>query len=633
MLETRPGKPLFPLGTIGLMFKPLPSVPDHPALEREVLERWEEEQTFQRLREQNAGGPRFSFMDGPITANAPVGVHHGIGPDAEGRLPALQGRCAASTSATRTASTRRACTSRSRSRRRSGSTRSARSRSTGSPSSRAAAATSSPSTPASRRSSSSASASGWTGATTTSPSRTRTSSTSGASSRSASAASGSTRATARRSGARAAAPRSRSTSRRATRTTRELEHPSLYVRFPLREREGESLVVWTTTPWTLPANVAAAVKPDAEYGLRDGEWRLARGGRRVRQRRPGRGPRRARVRRPFDDLPAQDGRHPPRDPVGRGRLDEGTGIVHIAPGAGAEDFELSRVHGLPVLAPIDDAGRFVPGYGAVRGLSTDEVVEPVVEALERARAARRARHDRPPLPGLLALPHAARLPGRRRLVHLGRRDPPAAARRQRDRRVDAAAVRQADGRLAPQHGRLEHLPPPLLRAAAALLPLRLRAPERDRLARRARGARRAAGSSSSRSCTGRGSTTWRSAARSATGRWGGSRRSATPGSTPASSTSRRSAGRTRAWVEHGNATGAAAGLTGADLPDHAYWEQWFPADWVSEGRAQIRLWFYSQCFMAITLTAGSRTARCSPTRTSSTRPAARCTSRGATRSS
>ncbi|MGH3000339.1 MAG: class I tRNA ligase family protein, partial [Gaiellaceae bacterium] len=49
--------------------------------------------------------------------------------------------------------------------------------------------------------------------------------------------------------------------------------PSLYVRFPLHEREGESLVVWTTTPWTLPANVAAAVNPESEYGLRrNGEW-------------------------------------------------------------------------------------------------------------------------------------------------------------------------------------------------------------------------------------------------------------------------------------------------------------------------------------------------------------------------
>jgi isoleucyl-tRNA synthetase len=55
------------------------------------------------------------------------------------------------------------------------------------------------------------------------------------------------------------------------------------------------------------------------------------------------------------------------------------------------------------------------------------------------------------------------------------------------------------------------------------------------------------------------------------------------------------------WKEHGYATGASAELSGADLPDHAYWEKWFPADWVSESREQIRLWFYSQCFMSMTL--------------------------------
>src|SRR5207247_1351167 len=57
---------------------------------------------------------------------------------------------------------------------------------------------------------------------------------------------------------------------------------------------------------------------------------------------------------PFDFLPAQEGvvhRVIPWEDVA---LDEGTGIVHIAPGAGAEDFELSRIHDLPVLAPIDD---------------------------------------------------------------------------------------------------------------------------------------------------------------------------------------------------------------------------------------------------------------------------------------
>src|SRR5256885_9788524 len=54
-------------------------------------------------------------------------------------------------------------------------------------------------------------------------------------------------------------------------------------------------------------------------------------------------------------------------------------------------------------------------------------------------------------------------------------------------------------------------------------------------------------------------------------------------------------------VEGGYGRGAAAGLTGADLPDHAYWEKWFPADLVSEMREQIRLWFYSQLFMSVAL--------------------------------
>ena len=56
------------------------------------------------------------------------------------------------------------------------------------------------------------------------------------------------------------------------------------------------------------------------------------------------------------------------------------------------------------------------------------------------------------------------------------------------------------------------------------------------------------------------------------------------------------------YIPEGYATGAAKGLTKADLPDHAYWEEWFPADWVSEMREQIRLWFYSQHFMSVVLT-------------------------------
>src|SRR3954453_6882032 len=76
------------------VFQPLPTVPDHPALEEEILARWEAEGTFQKLREKNTGGPRFSFMDGPITANNPAGVHHGHGrtlKDVFQRYKALRG--------------------------------------------------------------------------------------------------------------------------------------------------------------------------------------------------------------------------------------------------------------------------------------------------------------------------------------------------------------------------------------------------------------------------------------------------------------------------------------------------------------------------------------------------------------
>src|ERR671937_1006945 len=90
----------------------------------------------------------------------------------------------------------------------------------------------------------------------------------------------------------------------------ELEHPSLFVRFPLVDREGEALVVWTTTPWTLPANVAAAVRADAEYVLTDdGEgWAEELAGERAtRETRRGEELVGWRYRGPFDDLPPQHG--------------------------------------------------------------------------------------------------------------------------------------------------------------------------------------------------------------------------------------------------------------------------------------------------------------------------------------
>ena len=77
-----------------MAYEPLSAVPDHTALEKEVLDWWDREGIFDKLREQNAGGERFGFLDGPITANNPMGVHHAWGrtlKDVFQRYKALRG--------------------------------------------------------------------------------------------------------------------------------------------------------------------------------------------------------------------------------------------------------------------------------------------------------------------------------------------------------------------------------------------------------------------------------------------------------------------------------------------------------------------------------------------------------------
>lgn len=185
------------------------------------------------------------------------------------------------------------------------------------------------------------------------------------------------------------------------------EDPGLTVRFPLLDRPGESLLVWTTTPWTLTSNVAAAVGPDVRYvRVRQGDealW-LGRGTLRtildgpveVLEERLGRDLVGWRYAGPFDHLPAVEAalakgtRDEPDVPyvhrvvawaeVGE---EEGTGIVHIAPGCGAEDFALGKDLGLPIIAPLDEAGVFIEGFGPLSGRDVRDVTEPIVEHLRR----------------------------------------------------------------------------------------------------------------------------------------------------------------------------------------------------------------------------------------------------------
>ncbi|MDQ3328089.1 MAG: class I tRNA ligase family protein, partial [Chloroflexota bacterium] len=174
---------------------------------------------------------------------------------------------------------------------------------------------------------------------------------------------------------------------------RDLSHMSLYVKLPLKDRPNESLLVWTTTPWTLSSNVAAAVNPAMEYARvrQNGEtYYLAAGALesalRGEYEELGRLPGSELVGwaydGPYDELPAEaEVRHvviPWRDVS----ADEGTGIVHIAPGCGQEDFTLGREQGLPIVAPLDDSGHYLATFGDLAGLDAMNVAPRIVEHLE-----------------------------------------------------------------------------------------------------------------------------------------------------------------------------------------------------------------------------------------------------------
>jgi len=201
----------------------------------------------------------------------------------------------------------------------------------------------------------------------------------------------------------------------------ELTHRSVTIRFPLREEDGrrrvddglpESLLVWTTTPWTLTSNVAAAVGPYLDYVkvkngehvlyLSKGTLHMLRGDYQIIGELKGAEMEGWMFDGPFDDLLAantpggvtllseliedieatavQTHQVILWDEVGEA---EGTGIVHIAPGCGAEDFELGKEHKFPLLAPIDDEGYFVKGFGWLTGMHVSDVTDPIFKDMEK----------------------------------------------------------------------------------------------------------------------------------------------------------------------------------------------------------------------------------------------------------
>ncbi|MBN2465845.1 isoleucine--tRNA ligase [candidate division WOR-3 bacterium] len=174
---------------------------------------------------------------------------------------------------------------------------------------------------------------------------------------------------------------------------RELTHKAVFFRLPVLGRDREYLLVWTTTPWTLTSNVAAAVHPELDYvrARKDGDtYILAKpllsvlgAGAEVIEDLKGEKLVGLRYRGPFDELGPQQGVEHRVVPWEEVSAAEGTGIVHIAPGCGKEDFLLGKEFSLSVIAPLCEDGTFRDNFDWLKGMDAQAAAQPVFDSLEK----------------------------------------------------------------------------------------------------------------------------------------------------------------------------------------------------------------------------------------------------------
>jgi isoleucyl-tRNA synthetase len=190
-------------------------------------------------------------------------------------------------------------------------------------------------------------------------------------------------------------------------------HKSVFVKFPLVDHPGVSLLVWTTTPWTLPANAAIAVHPDLKYT----EWKVGSGDHLITI-----GDQDGQITSPehvkllekilgereavktwtgqelllcryagfYDELPAvvmarkskpAENFHKIIPALELVNPNEGTGMIHIAPGAGKDDFDLGKAFELPTIAPLDEFGNYIAGFDDFSNKYVKEVSQTVIDDL------------------------------------------------------------------------------------------------------------------------------------------------------------------------------------------------------------------------------------------------------------
>jgi isoleucyl-tRNA synthetase len=190
------------------------------------------------------------------------------------------------------------------------------------------------------------------------------------------------------------------------------EDDSVYVRMELKDVQDEDLLIWTTTPWTLPANLAVAVHPGMSYVLADpGQGRKVwvaksrleavakAAGQELKVLREVKG----------KDLEKKAYRHPlvSREglvyPAEFVTAESGTGLVHIAPGHGHEDYVLGRQHKLEPFSPVNEAGKLTPECGVmeIEGqnvFAANPLVADLLEKSGKLWAREKIRHSYPHCP-------------------------------------------------------------------------------------------------------------------------------------------------------------------------------------------------------------------------------------------
>ncbi len=181
---------------------------------------------------------------------------------------------------------------------------------------------------------------------------------------------------------------------------KEATHDSIYIRYPIRGKEKTFLLVWTTTPWTLPGNVVVALDSDKEYALAADEkgnnYYLLKSqaqslGLKVKEAVKGKELVGLKYDSPFDELPRvkkslADFVH---EVVATDNLimpvseEEGTGMVHTAPGAGTEDFQLGKKLKLPTIELIGEEANYYDNLGEFSTLNAKEHPELIIDFLKK----------------------------------------------------------------------------------------------------------------------------------------------------------------------------------------------------------------------------------------------------------